>query len=406
MLYVGIDLHRKQLTVCIRKENGDITCRRQVSTRPHKIREFLDELKRHDFVVLLETCGFEDWLIKILQDEPRCQQIVVVQPDTQSKTKTDRRDANRLCEVLWLNRDRLKNGEKLQAIRRVYIPTDDEQQDRRLTSVRQRLVRQRTRTLNQIHYLLRRHNLEWEQPTKTFQTKKVKQWLKDIELNPIERLELNQLLEQWALLDQHIDQLDQQIVVRFEANDEAQLLNSITGVSYYMGLAIACRIGDISRFRTPRSLANFFGLTPGSRSSGETQRLGSITKQGSRHVRFLLGQLVLHLLRKDARIRVWYQRIKKRRGSKIARVAVMRRLAVILWHMLSKREPYQYGSRPISARQQAALAADKAALVEHRREVKESLGITRTSDSGVGSSSGVSTGSSSLCSTGSDACLV
>ena len=404
MLYVGIDLHRKQLTVCIREENGDITNRRQVSTRPPKIREFLDELKQHDFVVLLETCGFEDWLIKILDNEPGCQQIVVVQPDTQSKTKTDRRDANRLCEMLWLNRDRLKNGEKLQALRRVYIPTDDEQQDRRLTSVRQRLVRQRTRTLNQIHYLLRRHNLEWEQPTKTFQTKKVKRWLKDLELNPIERLELDQLLAQWEVLDQHIDQLDQQIVIRFEANDEAQLLKSITGVSYYMGLAIACRIGDISRFRTPRSLANFFGLTPGSRSSGETQRLGSITKQGSRHVRFLLGQLVLHLLRKDARIRTWYQRIKKRRGSKIARVAVMRRLTVILWHMLTKREPYQYGNRPISSRQQVALATDEAALAEHRREVKESLGITHASDQSA--NGGESTGSSSLCSTGSDPCLV
>jgi len=406
MLYVGIDLHRKQLTVCIREENGDITSRRQVSTRPHKIREFLEELKRHDFVVLLEACGFEDWFIAILQNEPRCQQIVVVQPDTQSKTKTDRRDANRLCEILWLNRDRLRNGEKLQAIRRVYIPTDDEQQDRRLTSVRQRLVRQRTRTLNQIHYLLRRHNLEWERPTKTFQTKKVKRWLKDIDLNPIDRLELNQLLEQWELLDQHIGQLDRQIVVRFEANDEAQLLKSITGVSHYMGLAIACRIGDISRFRTPRSLSNYFGLTPGSRSSGETQRLGSITKQGSRHVRFLLGQLVLHLLRKDARIRTWYQRIKKRRGSKIARVAVMRRLAVILWHMLSKREPYQYGSHPISPRQQAALAAGQAALEEHRHEVKKAFGIAPAPDGGVGSSGGASTGSSSLCSTGRDTCPV
>ena len=56
--------------------------------------------------------------------------------------------------------------------------------------------------------------------------------------------------------------------------------------------------------------------------------------------RFLLGQLVLHVLRRDAGMRAWYQRIKKRRGSKIARVAVMRRLAVIFWHMLQKRQPY------------------------------------------------------------------
>jgi hypothetical protein len=68
--------------------------------------------------------------------------------------------------------------------------------------------------------------------------------------------------------------------------------------------------------------------------------LGSITKEGSMLARFLLGQLVLHVLRRDAGQRAWYQRIKKRRGSKIARVAVMRRLAVIFWHMLKKRQPY------------------------------------------------------------------
>jgi hypothetical protein len=63
-------------------------------------------------------------------------------------------------------------------------------------------------------------------------------------------------------------------------------------------------------------------------------------------VRFLLGQLVLHVLRKDAKLRRWYKGIKQRRGAKIARVAVMRRLAVILWHMLSKQEAYVYGGVP------------------------------------------------------------
>jgi hypothetical protein len=118
-----------------------------------------------------------------------------------------------------------------------------------------------------------------------------------------------------------------------------------------MALAIASRIGDIRRFPNPRSLANFFGLTPSSRSSGEKQRLGSITKQGSQIVRFLLGQLVLQVLRKDAKMRVWYKGIKKRRGAKIARVAVMRRLTVILWHMLSKQEPYRYGGEPERSRE-------------------------------------------------------
>ena len=298
--------------------------------------------------------------------------------------------------MLWVNRGRLDKDEKLQAIRRVYQATDDEQQDRRLTSVRQRLVRQRTRTLNQIHYLLRRRNLEWDQPTKTFQTRAVRRWLKTLQLDDIQRLELNQLLEQWELLDKHVEQLDQQITVRFNQNEAAQLLGTISGVSDYMALAIACRIGDIRRFPHGRSLANFFGLTPGSRSSGETERLGSITKEGSRHVRFLLGQLVLHLLRRDARMRAWYQRIKKRRGSKIARVAVMRRSAVIMWHMLSKNELYRRGGHPQSAREAASRAAEAAALEAHTRQWKASLGIGPPGEQDGDGACSASTGSSSL----------
>jgi len=62
--------------------------------------------------------------------------------------------------------------------------------------------------------------------------------------------------------------------------------------------------------------------------------------------RFILGQLVIHALRKDAWMRAWYGRIKRRRGSKIARVAVMRRLATIFWHMVKHQEPYVAGGPP------------------------------------------------------------
>ena len=122
---------------------------------------------------------------------------------------------------------------------------------------------------------------------------------------------------------------------------------TIPGCAAYSSLALASRIGPIERFPRPGSLANYWGLTPGCRNSGEaTDRLGSITKQGSAMARFILGQLVLHVLRRDRAMKAWYQRIKKRRGSKIARVAVMRRLATIVWHMVKYHEPYVIGGPP------------------------------------------------------------
>jgi hypothetical protein len=71
--------------------------------------------------------------------------------------------------------------------------------------------------------------------------------------------------------------------------------------------------------------------------------VGSITKIGSRMVRYLLAKAIQHLLRRDGSIRAWYQRIKRRRGSKVARVAVMRRTATIMWRMLSTGEPWRPG---------------------------------------------------------------
>jgi transposase len=210
--------------------------------------------------------------------------------------------------------------------------------------MRDSLTRKRTQTLNQIHKILRRHNLEWDRPTKTFQTKGVRQWLKTLKLGDVERLAMDQLLAQWDLWDEQIRAVDAKIKVRFERNENAQLLATMHGVSLFMALAIASRIGPISRFPRGRSLANFFGLTPRHYSTGETERMGSITKEGSRLVRFLLGQVVVHLLRRDAEMRAWYTKIKRRRGSRIARVAVMRRVVVIMWHMLSKRQEWQPGT--------------------------------------------------------------
>ncbi len=69
-------------------------------------------------------------------------------------------------------------------------------------------------------------------------------------------------------------------------------------------------------------------------------------KQGSKTARFILGQMVMHVLRRDAAMKAWYGGIKKRRGVKIARVAVMRRLATIIWHMLKHEEPYLIGRPP------------------------------------------------------------
>lgn len=392
MLYFGIDLHQKQMTISLRNEDGDVILRRQVSTRWPKLAEFREQLHQaladdEKYVAVVEVCGFHDWLVKWLQQDNRCHQVLVIQPLRRSANKTDRRDANALSELLWVNRDRLLRGDRVRGVRIVYLPSAEQQADRYLTQLRERLVRRRTQTLNQIHKILRRHNLEWERPTKTFQTRKVTEWLKTLPLDPLDRLAVDHLLVQWRLWEEQLVATDQRIAERFLANPDAQLLATMPGVSMFIALAIVCRIVPIGRFPHGRSLANFLGLTPGSNNSGETERLGSITKAGSRMVRLLLAQVILHLLRRDSTVRAWYLRIKRRRGSKIARVAVMRRTAVIMWRMLSTGERWRPGAA--SSETSVATGPRQSRLWRPRRTMLSALSA---SEAGAVTS----TGSSSL----------
>ncbi len=351
MLYLAIDQHRKQLTVNLRNEQGDVLLKRQVSTQWLRVRKFLEEVQKQSqaeggFVAILEVCGFNDWLLKLLV-EYGCRETILIQPEKRSKKKTDRRDANTLGEILWLNRKRLLASKNVQGIRRVQPPCKRDAEDRQITAHRKRLGQLRTRTINKIKHVLRKHNLEQECPTKGIDTIKGRKWMVQLALGAIDRLEMDQLLAQWQLWNEQIAKLEAEIKKRQAESNTAAVLATIPGCAAYSSLALASRIGSIERFPRPSSLANYWGLTPGCRNSGQaTDRLGSITKQGSAMARFILGQLVLHVLRRDPWMKAWYGRIKKRRGSKIARVAVMRRLATIIWHMVKHNEPYTIGGPP------------------------------------------------------------
>ncbi len=348
MLHLGIDQHRKQLTVNLRNENGDVVLKRQVSTEWERVMlsfEQLVEMARDQdgFVAVVEVCGFNDWLLDMLH-EYGCCDVVVVQPERRSRKKTDRRDASQLSQLLWINRKRFLEGKRVCGLRRVILPSREDAETRQLTALRQRLGRVATRTKNKVQRILLKHNLQQECPTKGIRTKTARRWLRELELDPIDRMEMDLLLEQWELWDKQYEEVEKEIARRYEKDETAQLLATIRGLNAYSGLAIASRIGDITRFPRPGSLANYWGLTPGCRNSGDAKdRLGSITKAGSPIVRHFLGQAVVHLLRRDVEMKGWFQKIKKRRGAKIARVAVMRRLATIIWHMVKKQQPYRPG---------------------------------------------------------------
>ncbi len=346
MLFLGIDQHARQLTVSLRNEDGDVILARQVSTQPDKVTEFFRRLTRdrlqsdEQFVAVLEVCGFNDWLIRMLEDY-RCHKVVLIQPENRQKRKTDRRDAAALSEVLWVNRGRLLAGKPVRGWRVVDIASPVDRENRRLTTLRKETRQARTRVINKIKQILRQHNLQWHMPTKTFPTLAAIAWLKKLVLPAIGRLEMNHLLDDLEHVEKRFKELEQAVAERYRGSEQATLLRTMPGVGGFTAVALACRVGRVERFPRSHSLANYWGLTPGCRNSGEKdQRLGSITKAGSSMARWLLAQVAYQALRKDPRLREWFKRIKRRRGSSIARVAVMRKLATIIWQMLSKRKTY------------------------------------------------------------------
>jgi transposase len=271
----------------------------------------------------------------------RCDRIVLVQPEDSGKRKTDRRDAAKLSELLWLFRSRIALGKPIDKLRIVNQPSSVQLQQRRLTTLRKDARANCGRAINQIRHTLRRHNLQHDMPTKTFPTIAALAWLKTLQLPAADRIELDHATQDLERFEQRVKELDAVIAELSVGDDDAKLLMKTPGIALFSSVALSSRIAGIERFKRPRALANYFGLTPGCRNSGEkTDRLGRITKAGSSIARWVLGQASKHILRTDPAMRAWFRKLKRKRGSKIARVAVMRRMATIIWHMLTKRKTW------------------------------------------------------------------
>ena len=153
MLYLGIDQHARQITISLRDDSGDVLQARQVSTRPEKIQAFFAKLTRErirdgeSFIAVVEVCGFNDWLIRLLRDY-RCHQVILIQPEERKKRKTDRRDAAALSELLWVNRGRFLAGKPVRGLRQVDIACTTDQENQRLTTLRKEASQARTRIVN------------------------------------------------------------------------------------------------------------------------------------------------------------------------------------------------------------------------------------------------------------------
>jgi hypothetical protein len=127
------------------------------------------------------------------------------------------------------------------------------------------------------------------------------------------------------------------------ANPDAQRLMTVPGIDMVVAVGLLAAIGPVTRFEAPDKLVSYLGLNPTVHQSGEGRpRHGRISKQGRTHARTMLVEAAWQAVRGPGPLRAFYERVARRRGTHIAAVAVARKLAVIVWHLLRRGEDYAW----------------------------------------------------------------
>ncbi len=138
-----------------------------------------------------------------------------------------------------------------------------------------------------------------------------------------------------------MERVDEEIHSKACEDEDVRLLLSLTGVDVYTALLIKSEIGNIERFTEYKRLVSWTGLAPSLHQSGSVGYHGSITKQGSKMLRWIMVEAARVAVTHDDRMRAFYERVKHRRGDQKAIVAVANKMLKIIWFMLTRREPYE-----------------------------------------------------------------
>jgi transposase len=240
--------------------------------------------------------------------------------------KTDARDAELLLDLLRTRR-----------FPRIWVPSAEERDLRQLLVYRLKLVRARTMAKNQLHALAisqgvcRKHKL-W--------SVRGRAELESLPLLPWATRRRKELLQELDRLEAAVAELDRAVEEAGRERPEVALLRTHPGVGPIVSLAFALTLGPVERFPNSRKLVSYLGLNPSEHSSGGHQRLGAISKQGNSLMRWLLVEAGQTAARLDPELHRAYQRLKKRRVSGVAKVAIARRLAVRLYWMLRAQVNY------------------------------------------------------------------
>jgi transposase len=243
------------------------------------------------------------------------------------KQKTDRQDAQHILHLL-----------RKDDFPQIWVPSWENRDLRQLLWHRHRMVQARTRMMNQLQAVALNEGLRCK---KRLWRESGRKQLEAFRLAPWASRRREDLLKLLDGLNPTIAELTQAIEQEVEKCPAAQRLRTHPGVGPLTALAFVLIIGNADRFQCGKQIASYLGLVPLEDSSGNRRRLGHITKQGNALLRFLLVEAAQVTARSLPEWRSHYVHLTMRRGRKIAKVAMARKLAVRLYWMMRKEWDYE-----------------------------------------------------------------
>jgi transposase len=341
-LYVGLDVSLKETSICVVDGKGEIVSEGTVISEPAAIAAFIEKKAMGAKRIGLETGPTTTWL----WHELRALGLPVICIDARHAkaalsmqiNKSDRNDAYGLARIMqagWYKEVQVKS-----------LPCH---QVRALLNSRAQLVKIKRDLENQIRGLLKNLGLVIGKAGGKVFHRRAEELVAGHRLL---QAAVRPLLGVRETVRLEIASLTRKLLVMARDNDESRRLMTVPGIGAINALAFCAAIDEPSRFRRSRSVGAYFGLTPRRFASGEIDWTGRISKCGDAMVRSYLFEAAGVLLTRVpqwCKLKAWGHRLWKRIGFKKAKIAVARKLAVILHRMWRDGTDFIWSDKEVAA---------------------------------------------------------
>jgi transposase len=341
----GMDIHRTFAEVVF-WEDGQLRWHGRVDMTRSGLEGFGRSLSKDDEVVV-EATGNAMAVVRVLS--PYVARVIVANPlqvkaIAHAPINTDKIDAGVLASLRAAG-----------FLPEVWVPDAETERRRRLVARRNQVVRHRTRLKNEIHAILAAHLVPPCPHSDPFNGPG-RVWLAKQALPDDERGAIERHLRELDRLGEDLNALDRDIGVAVVDDPAVRRLLTIAGMNVTVAAGLVAAIGEIGRFSSPQKLVSYFGLNPRVRQSGlGLAQHGRISKIGRAHARALLVEAAWAAAKAPGPLHAFFVRIRARRGHQVAAVATARKMAVLVWHLLTKETDYLWARPALVAHKVRAL---------------------------------------------------